>query len=164
MGFFVVTAWYIEARKYDQRPHYRMPVRLKDDDGERLWFHVLPGIPIDHITRGRQYVTEYDSDMFFWRERWYNVLVNREPGGAFLYFYCNVALPPAVRDATLSYVDLDLDVRIYPNGSFCVVDVDEFRAHSLEFGYPPEVRRTACKAMRDVVREWRARRPPLDQL
>jgi protein associated with RNAse G/E len=159
-----VTAWHIEARKYDQRLHYRMPVRLIDDDGERLRFHAPPGTPIDHITRGRKYSMEYASDMFFWRERWYNVYVNRQPDGAVHYFYCNVGLPPVIRDTTLSFVDLDLDVEMYPNGSFHVVDVGEFRAHSLEFGYPPEVRRAACKAMRDVVSEWRARRPPFDQL
>ncbi len=159
-----MTAWHIEARKYDQRLHYRMPVRLIEDDGERLWFHAPPGTPIEHFTRGEKQATQRASDMFFWRAHWYNIFVNREPGGALQYFYCNVGLPPVVHDTTLSFVDLDLDVEIYPDGSLRVVDVDEFLAHSLEFGYPPDVRRAACAAVLDVVILWQARRPPFDQL
>jgi hypothetical protein len=77
-----VTAWHLEARKYDQRLHYRMPVHLIEDDGERLWLHASPGTPIDHVTRGIKYAGQHASDMFFWRDRWYNIFVNRHPGGA----------------------------------------------------------------------------------
>jgi protein associated with RNAse G/E len=141
-----------------------MPVRLMDDDGERLWFYAPPGTFIDHFTRGDKHTTQRASDMFFWRERWYNIFVNREPGGVLQYFYCNVGLPPVIRDTTLSFVDLDLDVEIYPDGSFRVVDGDEFRANSVELGYPPDVRRAACEAVLDIVILLRARRPPFDQL
>ena len=77
-----MTAWTIEARKYDQRLHYRMPVRLIDDDGERLWFYAPSGTLIDHFTRGEKHVMQRASDMFFWRDRWYNIFVNRTPDGA----------------------------------------------------------------------------------
>jgi protein associated with RNAse G/E len=159
-----VTAWHLEARKYDQRLHYRMPVHLIEDDGERLWLHAPPGTPIDHVTRGKKYAGQHACDMFFWRDRWYNIFVNRHPGGALDYFYCNVGLPPVIHDTTLSFVDLDLDVEVYPNGSFCVVDVDEFKIHSQKLGYPPDVRRAACEAVLDVIILWRARRSPFDQL
>jgi protein associated with RNAse G/E len=141
-----------------------MPVRLMEDDGERLWFHAPPGTLIDHFTRGQRIIARYASDMFFWRDRWYNIFVNRTPDGALQQFYCNVGLPPVVDSSTLSFVDLDLDVEIYPDGSFRVVDVDEFHAHSAEFSYPPDVRRTACKSVLDIVIRLRARRPPFDQL
>jgi protein associated with RNAse G/E len=159
-----MTAWYIEARKYDQRLHYRMPVRLIDDDGERLWFYAPPGTLIDHFTRGEKHVTQRASDMFFWRDRWYNVFVNRTPDGALRQFYCNASLPPVISNATLSFVDLDLDVEVYPDGNFRVLDGDEFRVNSVQLGYPPDVSRAACKAVLDIVGLLRARRPPFDLL
>jgi protein associated with RNAse G/E len=159
----VSLMWMIEARKYDQSLHYTLPVRLVEDDGERLWLHAPAGSPINHYTRGKMFAAERAADMFFWRTRWYNVYVNREADGLLQAYYCNVSLPPVVRDSTLSFVDLDLDVRIMPDGSFDILDTDEFRAHSEQYGYPPDVRRAAYEAVADVLILWRARRPPFDQ-
>jgi protein associated with RNAse G/E len=160
----VTTPWHIEARKYDQSAHYTLPARLIEDDGQRLWFHATVGSPIEHHTSAKTFPLRYASDMFFWREHWYNVYVNREPDGTLHHFYCNVGLPPTVHDSTLVFVDLDLDVYILPNGACRVLDTDEFRAHSIRYGYPPEVRRTACEAVLDVLILWRAHQPPFDQL
>jgi protein associated with RNAse G/E len=159
----VTASWLIEARKYDQRVHYTMPVRLIEDNGERLWFRAAVGSPIEHYTSGQTFTVRHASDMFFWRGRWYNVYVNREPDGALHHYYCNVGLPPTVCDSTLTFVDLDLDVYILPDGTFSVLDTDEFREHSIQYGYPPEVRRAACEAVLDVLLLWRARQAPFDQ-
>lgn len=152
--------WQLEARKYDRRLHYSLPATLVHDDGERLHFRVEPGVIIDHRTRGEQLPTRWMSDMFFWRERWYNVYANCSQAGQINHFYCNAGLPPTLTGTTLSFVDLDLDVRIFPDGHYDILDEDEFAAHAVEFGYPPDVQRGARQALEDVLALWRAGAPP----
>jgi protein associated with RNAse G/E len=151
-----VTEWRIEARKWDQRLHYTVPATLVDDDGERLWFAAQAGTVIEHITRGRTWSSLRPFDMVFWRARWYNVYLNADPSGALDHYYCNVGLPPVIDGHTLSFVDLDLDLRIWPDGRREVLDEDEFAEHTALFGYPERTQQAARQALDDVLALWRA--------
>jgi protein associated with RNAse G/E len=102
------------------------------------------------------------NDLYSWRDRWYNVYVGYQPDGVLRGFYCNVGLPPVITDHTLSFVDLDIDVRIWPDNRFELLDLDEFREHAATFGWPPEVQRAACDAMLDILFRWRQRKTPFD--
>jgi len=155
-------AWLLEARKYDQSPHYRLPAHLVSDDGSLLRLRTYPGVPLEHFTHGWVRPMTYPSEMWFWRERWYNVYVNYDSAGVLNHFYCNAGLPPVIAGATLSFVDLDLDVHIRPGSGFEVLDTDEFAEHSARYGYPPDVRRNASLAVLDILLHWRSRQPPFD--
>ena len=39
----------------------------------------------------------------------------------------------------LSYVDLDLDLIAYEDGTYRIDDEDEFLAHQRQYDYPPEI-------------------------
>src|SRR5262249_47002626 len=91
------------------------------------------------------------SDLTFWRERWYNVFSNYDAAGNLHDLYCNVAMPLVISSNTLQYVDLDLDVRFYPDGTHEILDEDEFEQHTAKFGYPDEVRDQALRAVDDIL-------------
>ena len=154
--------WQIEALKFDRRLHYSLPAHLLDDDGPRLWFRSQSGGQINHVTRGQQFPITHPSDMIFWRERWYNVYLNYDDEGRFSHFYCNVGLPLEVSGHTLRFVDLDLDVRIFPDGRWDLLDEDEFIDHAALFGYPPDTQRAARQAVSDIIARWHARLSPFD--
>ncbi len=154
--------WRIEARKYDQRLHYTLPARLIEDDGERVRLRCDAGFVLDHRTRGWLRPLQRRSDMIFWRERWYNVYLNYDDQGQPGHYYCNVGLPPIVNGASVTFVDLDLDMRFWPDGRYEVLDEDEFRAHNCRYGYTRDVREGAMDALRDLMRLWRDRQPPFD--
>ncbi|MBN1203159.1 MAG: DUF402 domain-containing protein [Anaerolineae bacterium] len=154
--------WRIVARKYDQSLHYTLPAYLKHDDGARLWFCAQIGGEIRHITRGKNWIMQRRSDMLFWRGRWYNIYLNYDHDGTFKHYYCNVGLPPVLADCTITFVDLDLDVRFYPDGHHEVLDEDEFIEHSARYNYPGDVRRTAWQTVAELIAMWRARIPPFD--
>ena len=156
--------WRIEARKYDQQLHYRLPAYLLDDDGERLWFISQVGGQVEHVTRQQTWEITHRWDMIFWRRRWYNVYLNYTPAGAFDHFYCNVGLPPVVSGETLSFVDLDLDVRIWPDGQYAVLDEDEFIEHTAHYAYPEPTQNAARQAVDDILALWRAGHSPFDRL
>lgn len=154
--------WRIEALKYDQRVHYSLPARLLDDDGTRLWFRSQPGGQINHVTRNRRFTITHPSDMIFWRARWYNVYLNYADDGQLAHYYCNVGLPPELSGETLRFVDLDLDVQIWPDGRYAVLDEDEFTEHAILFGYPPAMQQAARLAIGDILAHWQAGQSPFD--
>jgi protein associated with RNAse G/E len=156
--------WTIEARKYDQRPHITLPVKLVEDNGTRLLLRLPAGAIVEHHTRGWIKPAERRNDFYFWRDRWYNIFVGYESDGSLRSFYCNVALPPVIENHTVVFVDLDIDVRIWPDGRYELLDLGEFRDHAVAYRYPADVQRAAYDAMLDILIRWRARRSPFDLL
>ncbi|HEY2866232.1 MAG TPA: DUF402 domain-containing protein, partial [Pyrinomonadaceae bacterium] len=51
---------------------------------------------------------------YYWLDRWYNVFRFNEPDGKFRNYYCNINMPPRFEDGVLDYVDLDIDVVVWP--------------------------------------------------
>ena len=65
----------------------------------------------------------------YYSQRWYNVfaIYDREDG-RFKGWYCNVARPAKIEAAMVTYVDLALDLLVFPGGGQMVLDEDEFIA------------------------------------
>lgn len=78
------------------------------------------------------------STEYFWFDRWYNVFRFDEPNGELRNFYCNINLPPTLENGVLEYVDLDIDVVLWPDGSHEVLDRNEFEQNTEAFDYPIE--------------------------
>lgn len=156
--------WHIDAYKYDQRLHYTLPAHFMHDDGDLLWLRAEAGMLLRHVTRGFARPMRRRSDMYFWRDAWYNVYLNYDDAGHLSHAYCNVGLPPTITEQTVSFVDLDLDIRFWPDGRIEVLDEDEFADHARQFNYPPEVQRRARAVLDQLVARWHDRTPPFDRL
>jgi len=67
---------------------------------------------------------------FYYWDRWFNVFQVSAPDGTLKGWYANIGLPAKLDPASgvLEYVDLALDVWANPDGSFVVLDQDEFDA------------------------------------
>jgi protein associated with RNAse G/E len=78
---------------------------------------------------------------FYYWDRWYNVFQVSAPDGSLKGWYSNVGAPaqldPVARD--LRYVDLALDVWTDPDGSYRVLDEEEFAAFETDSAYPREL-------------------------
>jgi len=70
---------------------------------------------------------------------------------------------PVNNNGVISFVDLDLDIRMWPDGHTELLDEDEFIAHAALFNYPPEMRRKAWEAVDQVMALWRAKTPPFNR-
>jgi protein associated with RNAse G/E len=158
------SVWQILSLKYNQKHHYTWPATLSDDDGERLRFTTVIGGRLVHYTRGFEQIQTLRSDLTFWRERWYNVFTNYDADGNLHDLYCNVAMPIMISNNTLQYVDLDLDVRFSPDGTFEILDEDEFEQHTTEFGYPAQVRNQALRTVDDIFAVAKSRVEPFNLL
>ncbi|MFZ1699603.1 MAG: DUF402 domain-containing protein [Pyrinomonadaceae bacterium] len=84
---------------------------------------------------------------YFWTNRWYNIFRFHEPDGALRNYYCNVAMPAVLKGDTLVFVDLDIDVVVWPDSRVDILDRDDFTENSIKFGYPAEVIKRAEESL-----------------
>jgi uncharacterized protein len=69
----------------------------------------------------------------FFTDRWYNIFeIHSVRDDHLKGWYCNIAQPAVFGDGTLEQIDLALDVWINPDGSYHVLDRDEFEALELD--------------------------------
>lgn len=141
----------INSRGFDGSIRRSWSCELIERDESRLVFVGVFEFDVEHpelgsIGRG---TTSYE---YYWLDRWYNVFAFFEPNGSFRNYYCNINMPPALKDSELDYIDLDLDVVVWPNGSIVTLDRDEYERNSELFGYPCEVKSKAESALDEVLR------------
>ncbi len=151
----------LRATKYDGSPHWIQPFTVLSDDGNLLITRYRAKTPI--FTSRGEFRSPYDSTVYFWRDRWYNVFRLARPGCELSLWYCNVTTPPVVRAGTIEYVDLDLDVAVRPDGCIRILDEDEFEEHRRRYGYPPEVVERARRAAEEVAELARQRAFPFSE-
>lgn len=87
----------------------------------------------------------------FWPARWYNIFRFHEPDGQLKAWYCNVAMPAVFDREVIDFIDLDIDVVVWPDMSYDVVDLDDFERNSQKYGYPVEIRSAAQSALADLL-------------
>ncbi len=68
----------------------------------------------------------------FYNDRGYNIFeMHAREDDTLKGWYCNVARPAELGEAVVSYVDLALDLLVFPDGRQLVLDEDEFAALEL---------------------------------
>lgn len=91
----------------------------------------------------RTRVCEADGDIWrttepavccFYSVYWFNVVASARADG--VHYYCNLSSPFVYKNRTVIYTDYDLDIVVYPDGSYDLLDEDEFAARQYEMGYP----------------------------
>ena len=105
---------------------------------------------------------------FFYGDRGYNVIAGYAPDGALRACYCNICTPASFSIAPVGpeihFIDLDLDVLVWPDGRCVVTDEDDFARNAVAYGYPPEIQAAARDAVSALQRAVVARHAPFDQI
>ena len=82
---------------------------------------------------GRTWRTKEPAVLFFYTKHWYNIIGQNKKNG--IYYYCNMASPFIIEENTIKYIDYDLDLRVFPDGSFKVLDRGEYKYHKNMMNY-----------------------------
>lgn len=108
---------------------------LLDDCGEYLVF----GNDRTKVfeSDGRSWRTKEPAIMFFYKNKWYNVIGQLKQDG--IYYYCNMASPFLLEDGAIKYIDYDLDLRVFPDGGYKILDNNEYNFHKKIMNYPSEI-------------------------
>lgn len=86
---------------------------------------------------GRTWRTKEPAIMFFYKDRWFNIIAQLKESG--LFYYCNIASPYIMDNRILKYIDYDLDLRVFPDGAFKILDRNEYNYHKKLMQYPKEI-------------------------
>jgi uncharacterized protein len=63
----------------------------------------------------------------YFHSRWYNIFEIHDRDNDHLKgWYCNVTQPAEFSPGKIAYVDLALDLLVYPNGEYLILDEEEF--------------------------------------
>jgi uncharacterized protein len=156
MGKGLVT---VEALNYDLSVRKAWTAELIDDTQELISLHGVFDSEIRHTELGliRQGTI---SEEYFFRDRWFNVFAFFEPDGTFRNYYCNVCVPPTFDGSRLAYVDLDIDLIVYPQAPPKVLDREEFESNARRYEYPTGVIEAAETALATLVEMVERREHP----
>ncbi|CAM4337872.1 DUF402 domain-containing protein [Erysipelothrix aquatica] len=86
---------------------------------------------------GRRWFTREPAICFYYLNRWYNVIAMIRAKG--VYYYCNLASPSVYDGESLKNIDYDLDVKVFPDGKYIILDEDEFELHQKQMHYSESI-------------------------
>lgn len=88
-------------------------------------------------SNGKSHRTKETAIIFFYKKRWFNVLAQLKKYG--LFYYCNIASPFIIDENIIKYIDYDLDLRVFSDGAFKILDRNEYNYHRKLMNYPKEI-------------------------
>ncbi len=100
-------------------------------------------------SEGTSWRTKEPAVMYFFKDRWYNIISQIKNDG--IYYYCNIATPYIIEEGTIKYIDYDLDLRIFPDGEYKILDRLEYQYHKKSMGYSHELDRVINFAMKSLI-------------
>ncbi len=86
---------------------------------------------------GRTWRTKQPAILYFFRNHWYNIIGYYKKDK--IYYYCNIASPFVVEEGAIKFIDYDLDLKVFPDGSFKVLDYGEYNYHKKIMKYPKKI-------------------------
>ena len=110
-------------------------------------FFNRPDLPFHGITmaNGDRFIEIY------YRQRWYNILeIHDRQDDHLKGWYCNVTMPARITLKQVAYIDLALDLLVFPDGKQLVLDECEFSALEVD-KRTREKAFTALKELQDLA-------------
>lgn len=83
----------------------------------------------------------------FFSDRWYNIFEIRDRESSILKgWYCDICKPAVITENQISYIDLALDLWVYPDGRQEVLDEDIFN----QLDISANIRQSAVNSLQDL--------------
>jgi hypothetical protein len=121
----------------------RIVLEARFDRQDRL-FHGMP------LCRGDRFLETYFTD------RWYNIYeIHAREDDSLRGWYCNIGKPAILDGDCLSYIDLALDLLVFPDGRQLVLDEDEFN----QLDISPTDRQQALAALDELKLVFKREKP-----
>ncbi|MCF7932205.1 MAG: DUF402 domain-containing protein [Acholeplasmataceae bacterium] len=127
----------IHSYKHDQSLHriWKKAVVLYQDDDQLITANNRTRV-IEHD--GRSWHTREPAICTFYTRYWFNVIAMFKKDG--IQYYCNLSSPYLYDGEAIKYIDYDLDIKFYPDGSFRLLDEREYQVNMMTMHYPEEIK------------------------
>ncbi len=98
---------------------------------------------------GRSHYTKEPAIVFFYKHNWFNIVAQFKEYG--LFYYCNIASPYLIDDGVIKYIDYDLDLRVFPDGGYRILDKNEYKYHKRIMNYSNELDMIINKELKKLI-------------
>jgi hypothetical protein len=151
----------INSRKFDGRIHRKWQAELLEETEE---FYLLVGEFDSEVKHSKLGVIGRGtvSYEYYWKNEWYNVFRFHEPGGDLRNFYCNINCPPQFSNDVLDYIDLEIDILVWSDFSFEIVDLDEYEETARKFNFSAEVKYKVEESLNKLLEMIKEKTFPFD--
>lgn len=151
----------VNARKFNNKIHRSWKAELSAQTDLLIELTGVFETEVTHNSLGviRRGTVSYE---YYWLDRWFNVFRFHEPEGELRNYYCNINLPPTFNNLTLDYTDLEIDVLVWPDFNFSILDREEFESTAAVFGFSRELIRKTEKSLAELLHLITERRFPFD--
>ena len=151
-------------KKYQKGDMFQIQCYKHDGKIHRCWDEaILLDVKDDYMVFGneRTLVTEAQGNtwrtkepavMYFFKDKWYNIIVQMKKEG--ITYYCNIASPFIIEDDTIKYIDYDLDLRVFPTGSFKILDRQEYKYHKKKMNYSDDLDKVITNALSELITDY----------
>ena len=155
----------MEEEKLEIGKKYQIHSYKHDSKIHRAWDEaVLLDIKDDYLVFGNEKTKVTESDgrtwhtkepavLYFFKNQWFNVIGQCKKNG--IYYYCNIASPYIIEEGTIKYIDYDLDLRVFPNGSYKILDRMEYQYHKKVMHYSKVLDQIINCSLRELIQEYR---------
>lgn len=107
---------------------------------------------------GRSWNTREPAICFFYTKHWFNVISMLRSDG--IHYYCNISSPFVYEGDAVKYIDYDLDVKVFPDMTYTLLDEDEYDLHSSEMNYPSVLDKILWDNVEELTHWIRQRKGP----
>ena len=109
-------------------------------------------------SNGKSWFTKEPAVCFFFKQHWFNVICMLKEDG--IHYYCNIGSPFTIDEEALKYVDYDLDIKVFPDMEFKVLDKFEYQANAKEMGYSEDIRKIIKYEMANLKERIKEKEEP----
>ncbi|MEG2620546.1 MAG: DUF402 domain-containing protein [Bacilli bacterium] len=110
---------------------------------------------------GRIWYTKEPAIIYYYKDKWYNVITQFKEKG--IYYYCNIATPTILEGKYIKYIDYDLDLRVFPDDSYKILDESEYEYHRKKMNYPDEVDFIVKKELKNLIAAYEKKDGPFNK-
>ena len=150
---------YVQSYKHDGSLHRTWSKALVIDVQKDFYVVVT-----DHTwvveSDNRRWLTKEPAICFYYKNKWFNVISMIRKNG--IYYYCNVASPSIYDGEAIKNIDYDLDLKVFPDGIYNVLDENEFEYHSSIMNYPDDIKQICINAKDELIELVEKHEKPFD--
>jgi protein associated with RNAse G/E len=110
---------------------------------------------------GRMWHTKEPAIMFFYFNRWFNVTAQLKKEG--IFYKGDIASPFVIDNRIIKYIDYDLDLKVFPNGAFKILDRNEYNYHRKLMKYPQAINIIIKNELSSLIEMKKASVEPFDK-
>lgn len=137
----------IQAYKHNEELHREWTHSYVLEDSED--YFVLASIRAAVVeSDGRKWHTKEPAIFILSKKKWFNVIAMFKETG--ICYYVNIASPAIFDKGFIKYIDYDLDVKLYGDGTTKLLDVSEYRKHAEEQGYGDDIKTVLEKSVNNI--------------